>query len=72
MRVPLDHISNASLLDLHEESIRLRDEAFDEDAPRWALRSRVIRHDEIVQALVARGLFEGHQRQPRARNSKKR
>jgi hypothetical protein len=65
MRLHLDHVSDGDLLELYHESFRLREEAFDQDASKWVIYARVLRHDEIVQALAERGLLARH-RPPRA------
>jgi len=66
MRLHLDHIADDALVALYGESIQLREKAFDEDAPKWVLYARMIRHDEIMHALAERGLLREAARRARA------
>ena len=50
-------ITNAALLDLHRESIELREAAFQSGVPAWSRDQQSARHDEIVREMVRRGLL---------------
>lgn len=50
-------ITNAALLELHRESIGLREAALQSGVPAWARDQQNARHDEIVREMVRRGLL---------------
>jgi hypothetical protein len=55
--VNITDITNAALLDLHRESIELREAAFQSGVPAWLRDQQSARHDEIVREMVRRGLL---------------
>jgi len=58
VRIFFDHVSDDQLLELHRDSLELREQAFNEPgAPSWVRDARAARHDEIIRELLARELI---------------